>query len=100
MLRRKELSRSEILESKRYKILLASRYFEKGRSKLFYIQYVIGLYALASQDVINSFLVALVFGISCLALGYWWYWSDTIAIEYELGNQFNLFVKEVRKVFK
>lgn len=89
-----------MIETKRYRLLLFIRYLETGLSKTSYLKYVLGYVALASSDVLIAGLMGLGFGLFSFSLGYWWYRSDTIKIEVELGNQFNVFVKEMREGLK
>lgn len=96
----KELSSFDAINTKRYRILLFMRYLETGIAKTSYLKYVLGYVALASSDVFIAALLGLWFGIFSFILGYLWYKTDTIKIEKELNNQFNLFVKEMRRVYK
>ena len=91
------ITSEQAIRTKRYKFLLAIRYFETGRAKLNYAQYLIAFYALASQDVIITMIVGIAYAFGCFIFGLWWYKSHTILIERELDNQFNLFVRELRR---
>lgn len=80
--------------------MLVKAYFEKGYALTSYFKYLIGFFALASQDIEQTMIIGGVYGLSCFVVGYVWYKSKMIEAEIEVNNQFNLFVKEMRKSIK
>lgn len=85
---------------KYFKAALIKAYFEKGYGLTHYIKYVIALFGLASQDLKSTMWMAVVYALSCFALGYWAYKSGFAEAEIEVSNRFNAFVKEMRKQYK
>ena len=83
---------------KGYKILLWKAYFDKGFGLTNYFKYLLGFYALASQEIIITLIIALIYSIICLVIGRLWYHYKLIETENEIGNIFNPFVKEMRNV--
>jgi len=87
-----------------YKLCLWKAYFEKGYSLTNYIKYLIimlGLYtSITSQTISVAFILAFLYGIACFFIGWAWYHYDIVVAEHEVNNQFNLFMREVRKKIK
>jgi len=82
---------------KGYKFCLHKAYFEQGLGLTNYIKYLIAFFGIASADVKLTMIIAVVYGIGSYILGRWWFKSKMKIAEAEVGNQFNLFVKEMRK---
>jgi len=70
---------------------------EKGLALTNYLKYLVAFFALSSQNVIMTMIVAAIFGIGSFFLGWIWFKSDFIKAEIEVQNNFNLFVKQMRK---
>ena len=84
----------------KYKICLWKGYLEKGLSLLNYAKYLLMFFALASRDVLWTFIIAIIFGVSAFFLGWWWYRSEFMKAEIEVNNRYNLFVREMRTHYK
>ena len=84
----------------KYKFCLLKAYFEKGYSLTNYIKYMIALFGLSYLNVKTTLIMAIIYGVSCFAIGYYWYKWDFITQEIEVSNKFNLFVKEMRSKYK
>jgi len=86
----------------KYRIMLHKSYFDTGLGITNYFKYFIVLVGLASIELEwlkpgIAFLLAFLWGIACYLIGRWWYKYGWIYAQAEVGNQFNLFQKEVRK---
>ena len=81
----------------KYKICLWKGYVEKGLSLTNYAKYLVAFYALSSQDVLATMIIAAIFGVISFFLGWGWYHYGWLKAEIEVSNNFNLFVKQVRK---
>ena len=84
----------------KYKICLWKSYLEKGLSITNYAKYLVAFYALASKDILSTFIIASAFGITSFFLGWWWFRSEFMKAEFEVSNNYNLFVKQMRKHLK
>ena len=80
-----------------FKILLWKSYFDKGMGLTNYLKYVIAFFGMASLNVKATMIIAGIYAIFCLVLGWIWYRFGIINIENEVGNQFNPFCEDVRK---
>jgi hypothetical protein len=84
-----------------YKFCLWKAYFEKGYSLTSYLKYVILLFGLLegikTQEITYTLIVAVLYIFACFFLGWAWYHYGIIESEIEVTNNFNLFVKEMRK---
>ncbi len=80
-----------------YKFCLHKAYFDTGMGLTNYVKYLIAFFGLASADVKLTLIIAVAYGILSYFLGRWWFQSKMRLAEAEVGNQFNLFVKEMRK---
>lgn len=85
----------------KYKIMLWKGYFDRGWSLLNYVKYILlafGAYNMVTEGNIKLILViALVYGFFCLILGRAYFKYGWVTAGHEVQNQFNLFVKEMRK---
>jgi hypothetical protein len=81
----------------KYKICLWKGYFDKGLSLTSYVKYLIGFFALASLNIKLTLIIGFIYAICCFFLGWIWFRSGFIKAEIEVSNNFNLFVKEMRK---
>lgn len=80
-----------------YNLCLIKAYFDKGYALTYYFKVVIYGFGLATRDLKNTIIIALIYGIFCFFLGYSWFKFRFIDAENEVNNRFNPFVKEVRK---
>ena len=80
----------------RYRLLLHKSYFDKGLGLTNYAKYLIAFFALASQDIKNTLIFTLIYCVVCYFLGMTWYKTGWTIIETEVGNDYNLFVIEMR----
>ena len=83
---------------KQYKIklLLHKRYFDIGYGWTNFLKLIIALFGITSLNLKITMILAGIYGVSCYIFGwafvkYGWYTA-----EIEVGNMFNLFVKEMR----
>lgn len=81
----------------KYKLALYKGYLDKGMSLTNYFKYIIAFYALASQEIYITLIIGVVYGLTSFAVGYYWFKGDFMKAENEVQNQFNLFVKEMRR---
>jgi hypothetical protein len=81
----------------KYKLCLWKSYFDKGLSLTNYLKYIIAFYSLAVRDFTAILLFCIAYAIFCFVLGFYWYKSNFIKAEIEVGNKYNLFVEEMRK---
>lgn len=81
-------------------INLYKAYFDKGLQLTSYAKYLIAFFALASLNVNLTLIIGFIYAVLCLILGFYWYKSDFIKAEIEVGNRYNLFVNEVRQKLK
>ncbi len=58
---------------------------------------MIAFFGVTTGDVGTIMWIAAAYAIFCYILGRWWYKFKLVEAEIEVGNRFNLFVKEVRK---
>jgi len=84
-------------------ILLQKRYFDIGYGTTSYVRLFVGIFGISSavdgNPLITVFL-ALMYALFCYAFGwafvkYGWY-----TVDIEIGNKFNLFVREMRTKIK
>ena len=83
-----------------FKVLLLKRYFEMGYGLTNYVKYLLALFGVASQDVKNTMLLAGVYAVMCLVIGYYWYKWGLFELDTEISNRFNGFVREMRAKIK
>ena len=83
-----------------YRLCLLKAYFDKGYSLSSYPKWVFAVTALKIDNVKLIIILGLVYTIGCFLIGFWWYKSDVILAEHEVGNQYNLFQKEMRAKLK
>lgn len=100
-----ELKKITILkmEQKHFKFLkfaLHKRYFDTGFAILNYLKYPLLLLGFAIPDVSAIVIIALLYGLTCYILGWWWLNFGMLDAENEVNNRFNPFVKEMRKAIK
>ena len=79
------------------KICLWKNYLDTGLGLTNYFKYFIAFFGLASSDVKATMSIALIYTLFSFFLGYFWLKSDFYKASIEIQNQFNIFVKEVRK---
>lgn len=86
--------------STKYKLCLWKSYLEKGMGILNYVKYLIAFFALASDNIALTLIISAIFAIVSFFLGWWWFRSEFMKAETEVGNNYNLFVKQMRKSIK
>lgn len=82
---------------KYYKFALHKAYFDRGYSITNYIKYIIALFGLSSLNVKLTLFFGFIYAIACYFVGRIWYKKGIMIAEVEVGNQFNKFVKEMRR---
>lgn len=90
----------KLYKSWRYRLVKAKAYFEKGYGLTHYIKYVIAFFGLASNNLQLTMFFGLAYIPFCFLLGWWWLNHGWLTLEIEVGNEFNRFVKEMRKAIK
>ena len=81
----------------KYRLVLWKSYFDQGLGLTNYLKYVIGFFALASKDLTSTFIFVGIYLVFCLILGYCWFKYGWVQVQQEVSNNYNLFVKEMRK---
>lgn len=84
-----------------YKLLLWKAYFDKGWALTNYFKYIfafVGIFNLVSAR--NAIYLGVIYGVSCLLIGWIWYKCGFIETENEINNIFNPFQKEIRAKLK
>ena len=81
----------------KYKVCLHKGYFDKGMAITNYAKYIIAFFGFASADLKTTLIIAVLYGVFCYFLGLFWFNRGYFVAEQEVNNQFNLFVKEMRK---
>jgi len=80
------------------KFALHKRYFDTGFGVLNYLKYPLVLIGFATPDAKVILVFAFFYAIVCYLLGWWWLNRGMQDAETEIGNRYNPFVKEMRKV--
>ena len=83
-----------------YKIALFKAWFEKGANLLTYPRYLIYMFLLTTKNMKTMIILGTIYGISCFILGYLAYNTGFATAEMEVGNQYNLFQKQLRNKLK
>ena len=84
-------------ESK-YKILLHKRFFDRGYNFFGMIKYAFA--GLLVLDYGWGLVASGIYGLACYIFGNLWYHYHWEEADAEVGNRWNLFVKEMRKNYK
>lgn len=79
--------------------MLLKAYFDKGYGVTSYFKYMIAFYGVTSLNVKSVMIAGVIYGISCFFIGYLWYKYRFTDAEIEVSNQFDPFVREMRKEF-
>lgn len=79
-----------------YKPLLYKAYFDRGLGLTNYVKYLIAFFGIASSDVRTTMYIAVAYAMICFILGKLWYKYKLIETEYEVQNNVNPFVREMR----
>jgi len=82
---------------KGFRFCLHKAYLDTGMGLTNYLKYVIALFGIATSNVKTTLIIAFFYVIACYFIGRWWYKSKMKLAEVEVGNQFNLFVKQMRE---
>lgn len=93
------MKNKNITETKKYKFVLLKRYFDTGYAITTYVKWFIAFFGLASQELIITLVIGLIYGLSCFVIGWLWFKYRYFLVEQEVSNQHNLFVKEMRKTY-
>lgn len=92
------------MKSYKFKIALHLHYFDKGYGRLSIIKYFWllagGLFIQKGIDLKWSIYLGIIYMTVCYLFGWFWYKYEWNTAEIEVVNNINLFVKEMRKVFK
>jgi len=91
----RNMTEEEILNSRAYWLLFRLRYLDYGVAKFSYLRYtVFGSFILGGEIGI---IYSVIFGILAYILGWYAYMKGLPVVEAEMGNQFNLLSKQLRK---
>ena len=82
--------------SYKWTAMLWKSYFDRGYGITSYLKYFIAFFGLTSRDVKTTFIIGIIYGLSCFLIGWLWYRYGLVETETEISNRFNPFVKEVR----
>ena len=86
---------------KYYKLCLHKGYFERGLALTNFFKYIFGLVGVTNYTISNNVNFTMIllgaYFIGCYVLGWLWFNKGFFIAEQEVSNQFNLFVKEMRK---
>lgn len=85
---------------KAWKILLWKAYLDKGINLTSYIKYLIAFFGLASQDVKNTLIIAIIYAVFSIFLGRWWLKKRLMDVEQEINNYFNPSIEEIKQRLK
>jgi len=80
-----------------YTLALHKAYFDYGFSLTNILKWLIAFFILADQDTSTSLILGFIYAISCYVIGAVAFKIRFNEAEQEVRNQFDLFVKEVRK---
>ena len=83
-----------------YNFCLWKAWFDKGYSLSSYPKWIFAITALKVSNIKLIIWLGLIYTLSCFVIGYLWYKYDIILAEAEVGNQYNLFQKELRAKLK
>ena len=79
------------------KFWMHKRYFDAGRGLLDYFKYIIAFYGLASQNIINTIFIGIIWGIFCYIIGYFYIKRKFLDVVNEINNMFNPLAREIRR---
>ena len=88
------------INQKTWRIMFWWRYFSTGYGLTNYIKYVVGVFGLTSQNVQATLILAFMYLILCILVGWAWFQFGLAEIDNEINNRFNLFVREMRNKIK
>ena len=80
-----------------YKLMLWKAYFEKGYGLTSYVKWAMAIVGITAMSIPYILIGAILYGVSCFFIGWAWYHYNIITAEIEVNNQFNLFVREMRR---
>jgi len=93
-----DMSEAELLKTRAYWFFRQYAYFNEGLGKLSILRYsMFGAYFL---DFIIGLYFMLGYGVVCYIVGFFVYKLGLPIPQAEVGNQFNLLAKELRKTMK
>jgi hypothetical protein len=85
----------------KYKICLWKIYFETGYSITNYLKYPLLLFGILNEiSITTAIWGAVIYGIICFIIGYFWFKSDFAKASSEVGNRYNKLAIEIRKGVK
>jgi len=79
------------------KVCLWKKYFDTGFGLLNYLKYPLVLLGFAVPDVSAIIIISVLYAVVCFFLGWAWLNSEFLTAETEVGNRYNLFVREMRR---
>jgi len=81
----------------KYKLTLWRRYLDLGISITAPIKWGIAYFGMASLDVKLTMIMGITYFLSCFLIGRFWFKHRFVEADHEVTNNFNRFVKEMRK---
>lgn len=88
----------------KYKINLHLHYFDKGYGRLSIVKYfwlIVGGISMQQQiSLYYTMYLGFVYVVVCYLFGWFWFRFGWFTQEIEVSNQFNKFVREMRKTYK
>ena len=82
------------------RLVLMKRYFDTGLGLTNYFKYLILFFGVTSNDVKTTLYIAMGYAVVCFFLGWFWLNSDFYTAEQEVSNNYNPFVKQMRRRIK
>lgn len=81
---------------KKFVFCLWKAYFERGYGLTGYLKYLIAFFGVSTLNVKITLIIGILYIPFCFLIGYLWFYYRLPEAETEVGNHFNLFVKEMR----
>lgn len=81
----------------RYKAVKAKVYFDHGYGMTNYVKYIIAFTGLASKDMTLTLMLGFIYVPACFLIGWYWINHGWYEREIEVSNEFNWFVRQMRK---
>ncbi len=85
---------------KYYNLMRVKAWFEKGYGLSHYLFKVIAVIGLTSQQLETTIWAMVAYTVFCFILGFCFFHFNFVNAEIEVMNQYDPFVKEMRKLFK
>lgn len=80
----------------KWNVMLVKRFFDTGYGITGYIKYPIFFFGIATLEVRSTMILAVLYAIVCVLVGYWWFVFRFAEADVEMSNMVNIFVREMR----